>query len=141
MDIFNNTEKENKDIKKNNKKKVYKSLRYKKNIFNENNNKLIIKLQKEKIKIDKNIKDYKNIIDTYTLDIIKLNKIISMNIRKHVNKFKKIDELIKEQNFIINEKIALEKNISLIDNSIELINLVDEPIYYKIFSLLNKKII
>jgi hypothetical protein len=95
MDIFNNTEKENKDIKKNNKKKVYKSLRYKKNIFNEDNNKLIIKLQKEKIKIDKNIKDYKNIIDTYTLNIIKLNKIISMNIRKHVNKFKKIDELIK----------------------------------------------
>lgn len=140
MDIFNNTEKENKDIK-NNKKKVYKSLRYKKNIFNEDNNKLIIKLQKEKIKIEKNIKDYKNIIDTYTLNIIKLNKIISMNIRKHVNKFKKIDELIKEKNFIINEKIALEKNISLIDNSIELINVVGEPIYYKIFSLLNKKII
>ena len=140
MDIFNNTEEENKDIKKNNKKKVYKSLRYKKNIFNENNNKLIIKLQKEKIKIEKNIKDYKNIIDTYSLDIIKLKKNAFKNLSKNIHKLKKSNELLKEQNFFINEKMALEKNTSLIDNSIELINIVGEPIYYKIFSLLNKKI-
>ena len=140
MDIFNNTEEENKDIKKNNKKKVYKSLRYKKNIFNENNNKLIIKLQKEKIKIEKNIKDYKNIINTYSLDIIKLKKNAFKNLSKNMDKLEKSNELLKEQNFFINEKMALEKNTSLIDNSIELINIVGEPIYYKIFSLLNKKI-
>ena len=141
MDIFNNTEEENKDIKKNNKKKVYKSLRYKKNIFNENNNKLIIKLQKEKIKIEKNIKDYKNIINTYSLDIIKLKKNAFKNLSKNMDKLEKSNELLKEQNFFINEKLTLEKNISLIDNSIELINVVGETFYYKIFSLLNKKII
>ena len=85
---------------------------------------ILNKLKNKISLLEKSYDTYIKIINDYSKEIMKLREILFTNRKLNVKNLDKSNNLIKEQNFIINENKDIEQDIMKIKEAIEIIELI-----------------
>ena len=111
---------------------------YQKNYVTSNEKDISNKLKNKKNLLEKSYDTYIKIINDYSKEIMILRDSLFTNRKLNVKNLNKSNNLIKEQNFIINENKDIEQDIRKIKEAIEIIETVGINNYEEIQKKLHK---